>query len=650
VIPALGSADIAFLNEKKIGSTGEFPPYFENKYCVERIYYLPFSLLKIKNILRILIYSPEQTGGILHQSPAIYTAEELRNIRGTSLQPSQNLLMPFSNGICSANFDKTHIHFNSFYPKLYRDYNAEKTTALVLQKLEPVIYQNNIPLQLQQKKSTTTYIQGTGIIEHVITLEKNRIRLIGFSPFTEKEALWIFYIVFEGENLDTFQGDFRHNGVAENLKIHKEAFTGNQKKWVRLILQYPNHDADDFSMTRYKNTHSNFSIFLQELRWWKNWQNSVEIPNNMTESQVNFYLHSLVMLKMAQCREDFPLKGQILSGFYPGANQVSLLDQSLAIEALILSNHLEEARSCLQYLFHGRCGKYKNFDLFGINHGLLNDYCLSVQDYYSNGTEKPINPARPVMTLAPFGLTLSNLRNYVEATRDYQFLEYYWPKIYKEIALVLINLIDESGLIRTDSGFFGDELPGKHFLYTSALSHRGLIDAAWLARLMTQETAAQELEFFANKIRVNIQRHFYQDKQGLVRTSIEGRTKDHYLDATVSSIINVIYTSQDEIAKAAIATAEQYLTSKTSPLFFSKYSYNFIDQEYSTFLNLNLAEAYYKMNNNEKGDAIVNFLIDFTKPNAFLLPQNINPVFYSYSGCTSLKAHAAYIKAIQYRR
>jgi hypothetical protein len=56
------------------------------------------------------------------------------------------------------------------------------------------------------------------------------------------------------------------------------------------------------------------------------------------------------------------------------------------------------------------------------------------------------------------------------------------------------------------------------------------------------------------------------------------------------------------------------------------------------------------MNNNEKGDAIVNFLIDFTKPNAFLLPQNINPVFYSYSGCTSLKAHAAYIKAIQYRR
>ena len=650
VIKSIGSADKTFLNGKKIGETGKFPPNFLSEYGKERIYYIPKTLLQNQNILKMIIYSPQNTGGILKESPIIYTINELKLIKNSHPIPIENILLPFSNGFTTANFNKKEINFNHFYPHIYSKYNKDKKTKLVLEKLTPEIYKNGLFINLNHIPAKTSYISGTGIINYQTKIENSNISIIGFCPFTENQPIWVFYLIIEKGDFKNFQGNFILQNPSKELQIYKDGFVSQNQKWIRLIIHHKNQTSNNFSLTKYKNLNNNFSIFRNELSWWKEWQKASNIPNNLSNDELNSYLQSLVLIKMAQSREDAPVKGQILSSLPPDYNHINLLDQTLIVDALIISQHYTEALNSLQFLLNSNCGKYRNFNLFGNNVGLLNKYCLSVNEYYSNGTEKEINPEHPIISLIGYGQILSNIRDYIEATNDQQFLEYYWEKIYREIALVIINLIDETGFIRSESGFFNEILPGKHYTYSSVAIYNGLIDVAWMARIMGQETAAKEFEFYGNKIRINIQNKLFDNENNIVRSSLEGRTKDKYIDATITSLTNNIFSSQDNISNATINTIEKYLSSKTSPLVYSKYSTHFLDKEVSTFLNFNLAETYYRINNKTKGNDIIEYMIKISKNNNFLFPVNINPIFNSYSGCISIKSHSAYIKAIHNRK
>ena len=59
--------DETYINGKKIGSTGSFPPSFETAYNAEREYYIPNDIINFdgKNVIAVKVYDTYQDGGIV---------------------------------------------------------------------------------------------------------------------------------------------------------------------------------------------------------------------------------------------------------------------------------------------------------------------------------------------------------------------------------------------------------------------------------------------------------------------------------------------------------------------------------------------------------------------------------------------------------
>jgi GH15 family glucan-1,4-alpha-glucosidase len=215
---------------------------------------------------------------------------------------------------------------------------------------------------------------------------------------------------------------------------------------------------------KYKNEHPGFTALIKEIDWWKKWHKNTILPPNISKEEVSVYSQSVAILKMAQCRERFPARGQIVNSFPPQKKIMSApLSMGFVIDAFLNSGHHDEALSALQFIMNGRCGSYKHFQWAGEDIGVGQNYCISTDHYFGNGLEaNSAGEFGPRLYLGNFGVVLWNLKQYVEITNDVKFLEYYWPKISTEIADVIINSIDNTGLIRADNGFFNRGAP-KHY-------------------------------------------------------------------------------------------------------------------------------------------------------------------------------------------
>jgi hypothetical protein len=70
----IDDVDEVYLNGKKIGATGGFPPNYHTAYNAERIYYIPEELIKFDgvNVIAVKVYDTEQAGGIVGGEIGIY--------------------------------------------------------------------------------------------------------------------------------------------------------------------------------------------------------------------------------------------------------------------------------------------------------------------------------------------------------------------------------------------------------------------------------------------------------------------------------------------------------------------------------------------------------------------------------------------------
>jgi len=85
----IDDVDEVYVNGKKIGSTGSFPPYFETAYNAERKYYLPAEVVNYegKNIITVVVYDTYQQGGIVSGKIGLYAGKSIMklsiNLQGT---------------------------------------------------------------------------------------------------------------------------------------------------------------------------------------------------------------------------------------------------------------------------------------------------------------------------------------------------------------------------------------------------------------------------------------------------------------------------------------------------------------------------------------------------------------------------------------
>jgi beta-galactosidase/beta-glucuronidase len=84
----IDDVDEVYLNGKKIGSTGSFPPHFQTAYNAKRNYFIPNEFVRFqgKNVIAVRVFDSEIEGGIVSGDVGIFTSKDdealALNLRG----------------------------------------------------------------------------------------------------------------------------------------------------------------------------------------------------------------------------------------------------------------------------------------------------------------------------------------------------------------------------------------------------------------------------------------------------------------------------------------------------------------------------------------------------------------------------------------
>jgi len=557
-------ADQVFINNLLVGQNGLNEGQMTGDTAKFQYYVLPANYLTKKNLIAVRTFNRKGNGGMIQGPVKIAAAPPQLSKSMEHLQPHQSYsILTFSNGIAVATYDVKKCEFGNIRPHLYSQYDEKTKTPTLITSARTILFKERREIPITELANTAAgYIDGTGIIYHQQKGKDLILTQYAFSPFSLDKPIWVFFAILEGDSLGSYTLNFEIVDKNQNLYVNKWSFQEQNRKWLFVICYYDeNPNAKPYNVIRkYKNEHPGFTALTDEIKWWKNWHSTTIMPANINKTESVVYLQSLVVLKMAQCREKFPARGQIISAFLPSNLALATVtNMSCAIDALLLSGHIEEALSTLQFLMNGRCGKYKHHKFGDSSIGLGQNYAISVNYYYGNGSEASnTGDYGPEIYLAGFGTVLWNLKQYVEITDDVKYLEYYWPKISTEIADVLINLRDESGLLRADNGLFN---PGvaKHYAYTTAAAYRGLVDAAWLARMADDEQRASNYEEAAIALHHQFELNLYNEDQNSLKGYMEGTSPGIPIDAASAFALLWVFTPQDYICKGTLSAFDKQL-------------------------------------------------------------------------------------------
>jgi GH15 family glucan-1,4-alpha-glucosidase len=532
--------------------------------------------------------------------------------------------LPISNGYSGAVYNIKKKEFANLFPHIYAQYSAKKQSRRLIASIKPVVTFNRNPVNIDTLITTSCgYIPGTGIVEHVMQGRDITLSLFGFCPYYINKPFWVFFLVLESNNINNYGLNFKIDRKSLQANIGKWSFISGQKRWLFTIISYNRNSKQDSyqDINNFKNNHPGFAALIKEIEWWNSWHENAPDPKINKKKNEKFYYQALTLIKMAQCREKGAAKGQIFASLEPGSSWTYLLDQSYATQALLNSGHTDEARESLQFVLNNKAGRYINYQWFDQNYGIKKDYLPSISKYYGNGTETTDTTTNgPNIELAGFGLLLSNIKNYVTSSGDMKFLRYYWEDIRFQIADVLINSIDETGLIRRDSGPWRIHLPGQHFTFTSICAYRGLIATNWMATKMDKQNYAHNCKLAAQSIRRNIESKLYIEDKNILKGTLEGKIPEQYLDGSIVDALNYFASPQDQISKAVLHTINQHLKFQQKPPAFRS---NLLadTKKDNLFINLRMAIGYKKLRMTSEANQIMDKIISRSQNFGLALPE-----------------------------
>ncbi|MCK6502683.1 glycoside hydrolase family 15 protein [Myxococcota bacterium] len=383
------------------------------------------------------------------------------------------------------------------------------------------------------------------------------------------------------------------------------------------------------------------TLLADEQAAWAAWVGGATAPADASTDELEVYRQALVFLKMAQVREDNDAFGQIPASLPVAAsggtgdesfshlwNITWVRDGAYAIQALVAAGYPEEARDALAFLLQGKAGDYA--------HLVGRDYALSVCRLYGDGSEwSDDDGTGPNVELDNFGLLLWALQGYVAATGDVDFVRDHAAVVFDGIADVLVDVIEDDGLVMADSSIWERHWNGhqQHFAYTQVWAVRGLQDAALLAEAAGEEGRAASYRAAAAGVREGVCATMVDGDGVLAASEEQLRAGSGYLDlAGVDAFNNGTLDAAGPQGRASLAAWTEGLAVASGGGFARNDDGDLYDRQEWVWADLRLAQARRRACDEDGARALEDWVTAQAQENHWTIPELMNPDTAAYAG------------------
>ncbi|NOY78113.1 MAG: glycoside hydrolase family 15 protein [Calditrichaeota bacterium] len=553
--------------------------------------------------------------------------------------------LPVSNGWVAATVNVRSQSIDGFWPHIYRAIDETHPVKNLIKNLSFQISINGQKVLLSDCKfKEARYLTGTGIIRANYVWKSWPIELTVFSPMSRRGASFVVIVQVVSPEKNS-QKDLQITCVPARLPtihISESSEWTRQRLFQKMFIFSVQKRSSDFLRWARKKTPQD--VLHSEMMWWKTWQKQSRIPKNLTQSQRHLFLQSLVVLKMAQCREEGLAKGQILASLPPGMWNIAWVrDGAYSIVALARSGHFKEARMGLQFMLRAKSGFYEHFIWKGKDYGVGMPYQISVCRYFGSGKEESdFNENGPNIELDGFGLFLWAMDEYVSRSKDVAFLRENWKEILEKVAEPLLRSRDSLGVIRAESGPWERHLPGAHFAYTTASAINGFRAVSHLAGLLNDEPHHQ---FYAN-VSADLTQHFSRVFLDSTRHILKGRLEGSFpgtLDASAIEAFNwAVFPPDSPLSRKTLAVYRKNLHIKNRSFGFCRLlSPDWYDRQEWVFVDFRMAKALRAVGQTKDSQQIVAWIEDQAAKNFDLIAELFEEKTADYKGAVPMAGYGA---------
>ncbi len=377
-----------------------------------------------------------------------------------------------------------------------------------------------------------------------------------------------------------------------------------------------------------------------EQRWWNHWHRLGKAPADIIDKKYEVLLQSAAFIKAAQSRESGPGNGQIVNTLSSSHERSAYSrDMAYSIVALIRMGHFPEAKSALQFLLNGKSRENVTYRFQGKDWGVGKPYAISLSHYYGIGIERAnLASDAPLLYFDGLGLFLWAAGEFVKHGSDIAYIKSSWPQIEKYVIEPLLSSIDQTGLVRKDSGLWNEPLPGEHFAFASLSAFRGLNSAALMARTIGLREKAEFYTKKASQLRENILSQLTVGSSRVLSKSMETKRYPYFLDSSGIEAINwqVVEPSWNS-AKSTLKALEAFLRVGDLPRGFALgYSRARVKGDENLFASLRAVEALRIMGHKKRAEQLLKWITEQASMNGEMIPEYFTSAEADYAGAYPL--------------
>ncbi len=549
--------------------------------------------------------------------------------------------LPFSNGFSSAKFNRTTKTVDSFKNHIYSNWNEQVRSENLVRTVDVWITDTNgtrrrlSDLNLESAE----YLNGTGIVKAVFSLKDHAFTAYYFCSFLKDHNNLTAVVSLPKD------GGYRLSHAVE-LAVKKDVWMNEKQDtgYYRLVVD---HFPGDTKLPAGLTGEPPQQTLQNEISYWNEWRRLTRYPPDLSPDRKALYDQSLAVLKMGQCREPGKSHGQILASLPPGMwNICWIRDAAYAVNGLILANHLQESKEAIEFFLNADCGKYASFKVDGREVGVGMPYQISVCRYFGSGEEESDGGDDPNIELDGFGLFLWILDSYVEQSGDTPLLNQYWNIVSGKIADVLVHSVDpEVQLIRKESSIWerhirdnGRENGARYYTYSTITAIHGLAAARRMAGRTGDLKAAEKYKRAGESLTGGFFKHQIDSEKKVIKNSKERTDIGTYLDAAVIEAINFgVVDPGSDYAVNTIRAFDEFLPFKTRDNgYFRNLDGTHYDRQEWIVIDLRIAAALKKMNQRDRAEKLIQWVVDQSKLNDNLIAELYNEDTANYEGAVPM--------------